>query len=107
MPDACPQDAFTARGHIVLSKNTRFKHLEFSFPLKWMAPRLHSTLPDLGVCYVLSSRGGLVSGDTVLLRVEVEPECSLLLLTQVRKTLAPHERYFNPYHTRALPRSSR
>jgi urease accessory protein len=85
MPDnACPQDPFTARGRIVLSKNARFKHLEFSFPLKLMAPRLHSALPNLGVCYVLSFGGGLVSGDTVLLRVEVEPDCSLLMLTQVR-----------------------
>jgi urease accessory protein len=79
-----PNEAFTANGSITLSKSGRFSQLEYSFPLKLMAPRLHSPCPHLGVCYVLSFGGGLVSGDAVLLEVRVEAECTLLMLTQVR-----------------------
>lgn len=77
-----------------------FTHLAFTFPLKLISPRSASrdairriakrksrtedcqSIKPVAALYVVGYGGGLVSGDTVLIDMEVGEGCTLLLLTQ-------------------------
>lgn len=58
-----------------------FHDLEFSYPLKLIAPSRHFT-DQLACLYMISYGGGLVANDVVKLDVEVTDGSSLVLLTQ-------------------------
>jgi urease accessory protein len=63
-----------------------FSQLSYRYPLKMLSPQTHST-PNgvpIGIAYVLSYGGGLVSGDKIDLEVEVGSNSALMLLTQVK-----------------------
>ncbi|PWO00397.1 UreD-domain-containing protein [Tilletiopsis washingtonensis] len=85
----------------VTARDATFTHLFASFPLKLLHPRASSQaasrrtqlaararegdgkpLAAVAVLYVVSYGGGLVSGDTVSLDIDVGHGCVLLLLTQ-------------------------
>lgn len=58
-----------------------FETVAFSYPLKLIVPSRH--LKDgLNALYMISYGGGLVAGDRVTMRVEVEKGATLVLLTQ-------------------------
>lgn len=62
-----------------------FSELSYRYPLKMLSPQTHAT-PNgvaLGIAYVLSYGGGLLSGDEIDLEVEVGSNAALMLLTQV------------------------
>lgn len=75
----------------------QFSHLEFTFPLRLLAPRgaaedatvnaaKHNTTSQVkksvGILFMVSFGGGLVSGDSVRLNVDVGEYTRLLMLTQ-------------------------
>jgi urease accessory protein len=72
------------KGHIVLSpvgdKGQVLSTLFFQYPLKLISPRLPSQ-PCTAV-FMMSYGGGLVGGDQIELKVDVERGCKLSLLTQ-------------------------
>lgn len=79
-------------------RNCTFTELSFSFPLKLISPRISSrnatvrrsgppetregATSPVAALYVVGYGGGLVSGDTVHLDLDVGTGCTLLLLTQ-------------------------
>lgn len=78
--------SFATAGQLTLSRHgaaCSFSEMRYSFPLKLMAPKLRAATPNVGVCYLLTYGGGLVSRDVVDLQIRVEALCTLLLLTQV------------------------
>jgi urease accessory protein len=71
-----------------LADEAIFSELSYRYPLKLLSPRTRATpngLP-LGIAYVLSYGGGLVSGDKIDLEVEVGSNSALMLLTQVESS---------------------
>ncbi|OCF33480.1 urease accessory protein [Kwoniella heveanensis BCC8398] len=61
----------------------RFSSLLAAYPLKLLSPTpLPSQPPHLAVLYTLAYGGGLVAGDVISLRGEVEDGCGLVMLTQ-------------------------
>jgi urease accessory protein len=70
-------------GHIHLVPGARFATSRASYPLKLLSPApLPSQPPNLATCYTLAYGGGLVAGDIISLRVELDEECGLVMLTQ-------------------------
>lgn len=73
-------------GRIALRAQGRtvaFSELSAAYPLKLLSPR---TIQDkVAVAYVLTYGGGLVGGDQLKLRVDVEDEAVLVLLSQVSR----------------------
>ncbi|CAB4425280.1 unnamed protein product [Rhizophagus irregularis] len=72
-------------GHIVChlsSSTTRpsFSTFRASYPIKLLTPKVHS--PYLAAAYIITYGGGMVSGDSVFLSVEIHPNVNLMLLTQ-------------------------
>jgi len=72
-------------GHIVChvsSSTTRpsFSTFRASYPIKLLTPKVHS--PYLASAYIITYGGGMVSGDSVFLSVEIHPNVNLMLLTQ-------------------------
>ncbi|KAG9297887.1 hypothetical protein G9A89_018168 [Geosiphon pyriformis] len=67
---------------IPLSSKIRpvFSTLHASYPLKFLSPRTHS--PSLAALYILTYGGGLVSGDSVSVKIDCKEGVNLLLLTQ-------------------------
>ncbi|KAF8846261.1 UreD-domain-containing protein [Paxillus ammoniavirescens] len=57
-----------------------FSELSSTYPLKLLSPRL--AVPAVAIVYVLCYGGGLVGGDHVKLKVDVNGGCKLLLLSQ-------------------------
>ncbi|WWC70764.1 uncharacterized protein I206_104715 [Kwoniella pini CBS 10737] len=61
----------------------KFSTLLSSYPLKLLTPKLLPSQPlNLGILYTLSYGGGLVSGDLISLKIEIDKGCGLVLLTQ-------------------------
>lgn len=70
-------------GHIHLAPGSRFSTSRASYPLKLLSPAaLPSQPPNIGTIYTLAYGGGLVAGDVISLRVEVDEGCKLVMLTQ-------------------------
>ncbi len=72
-------------GHIIChvsSSTTRpsFSTFRASYPIKLLTPKVHS--PYLAAAYIITYGGGMVSGDSVFLSVEIHPNVNLMLLTQ-------------------------
>jgi len=97
--------AHYAEGRAVLRRDVpleelgapQFSHLEFTFPLRLLAPRgasedatvnaakhdtTHPVKKCVGILFMVSFGGGLVSGDFVRLNVDVGEYTRLLMLTQ-------------------------
>ncbi|WVQ82966.1 hypothetical protein IAT38_005102 [Cryptococcus sp. DSM 104549] len=63
--------------------HARFSTLLAAYPLKLLSPTpLPSQPPNVAVVYTLAYGGGLVAGDVVSLRVDVDKGCGLVMLTQ-------------------------
>lgn len=60
-----------------------FSELSYSYPLKLVSPTIASHAA-VAITYVLSYGGGLISGDRIDMRVEVNERAMLVMLTQVR-----------------------
>lgn len=73
-------------GHLHLSitgSRAVFSTLQATYPLKLLAPSpLPSQPPLLAIAYTLAYGGGLVAGDVISLRIEVDDNGGLVLLTQ-------------------------
>jgi len=70
-------------GHIHLVPGARFATSRASYPLKLLSPApLPSQPPNLATIYTLAYGGGLVAGDFISLRVELDEGCGLVMLTQ-------------------------
>ncbi|RXK41561.1 hypothetical protein M231_01060 [Tremella mesenterica] len=72
-------------GHLHLSHPPRanFSTLIASYPLKLLAPSpLPSQPSNIATCYTLAYGGGLVAGDLISLRVDIDQSCGLVMLTQ-------------------------
>ena len=70
-------------GHIHLVPGARFATSRASYPLKLLSPApLSSQPPNLATIYTLAYGGGLVAGDIISLRVELDEGCGLVMLTQ-------------------------
>lgn len=67
-----------------------FTQLSSTYPLKLLSPRGRGD--SVAIVYVLSYGGGLVGGDEVELEVDVREGASLMLLSQVRRSI-PYLRY--------------
>ncbi|KAI9632025.1 UreD urease accessory protein-domain-containing protein [Dioszegia hungarica] len=94
-----PPRAQPGSGHLHLSHphRARFSSLSASYPLKLLAPdALSSQPPHIAICYTLAYGGGLVAGDVVSLRVEVDAGCGLILLTQGSTKLFKHRPGLRP-----------
>ncbi|KAK8858570.1 hypothetical protein IAR55_002799 [Kwoniella newhampshirensis] len=71
--------------HLTLTSSHRanFSTLLAAYPLKLLSPTpLPSQPPHLALIYTLAYGGGLVAGDVVSLRVNVDEGCGLVMLTQ-------------------------
>ncbi|BGP04786.1 hypothetical protein JCM10049v2_000588 [Rhodotorula toruloides] len=72
-------------GSLTVSLDNRsdahFSSIQFSYPLKLIVPK-RRFLPGVQCVYVLSYGGGLVAGDRVRLKGEVEKGATLIMLTQ-------------------------
>ena len=78
IPAGSGRIALRAQGRTVA-----FSELSAAYPLKLLSPR---TIQDkVAVAYVLTYGGGLVGGDQLKLRVDVEDEAVLVLLSQVSR----------------------
>lgn len=63
-----------------------FSVLSYTYPLKMLSPKLRSTGSlSTAVAYILTYGGGLVSGDSIDLEVNVGTNTALVFLTQVSK----------------------
>lgn len=109
IPDTTPFrfEQFTGTGLAVVRRHGNntiedaiagFTHLAFTFPLKLISPRSASKdaitriakrltnddqqIKPVAALYVVGYGGGLVSGDAVLIDMDVGEGCTLLLLTQ-------------------------
>lgn len=73
-------------GTLVLSTSgprARFSTSQATYPLKLLSPSpLPSQPPNLALAYTLAYGGGLVAGDLISLRIDVEQNGGLCLLTQ-------------------------
>lgn len=77
------EDDEPGSGHVHLVQGARFATSRASYPLKLLSPKpLPSQPADLAMIYTLAYGGGLVAGDVISLRVEVDEECGLVMLTQ-------------------------
>ncbi|KAJ1311123.1 hypothetical protein OPQ81_009624 [Rhizoctonia solani] len=84
-PTRAPQHG-TGKAHIhAFGPHAHFNQLSYTYPLRLIAP----TVPfagdgqvPVGVAYMLSYGGGLVSGDRIELEVKIEQEVGLVFLTQ-------------------------
>ncbi|KAF8312388.1 UreD-domain-containing protein [Clavulina sp. PMI_390] len=67
-----------------LADEATFSELSYRYPLKLLSPRTHATPSGVpvAIAYMLSYGGGLVSGDSIELDVDVGSNSSLMLLTQ-------------------------
>ncbi|KIK82297.1 hypothetical protein PAXRUDRAFT_832293 [Paxillus rubicundulus Ve08.2h10] len=82
-PSASNERLTVGHGRITCSlhgSSVVFSELSSTYPLKLLSPRL--AVPAVAIVYVLCYGGGLVSGDRVKLKVDVEGGCKLLLLSQ-------------------------
>lgn len=83
--------------HLAHPHRARFSTLLAQYPLKLLAPSpLPSQPPHIAICYALAYGGGLVAGDAVSLRVEVDEGCGLILLTQGSTKLFKHRPGIRP-----------
>lgn len=109
IPDSTPFrfERFTGTGLAIVRKHggneneavAGFTHLAFTFPLKLISPRSasrdaitriakrltdkqHASIKPVAALYVVGYGGGLVSGDAVMIDMDVGEGCTLLLLTQ-------------------------
>lgn len=74
--------AGVGRIHLSLHSNEAvFAELSYCYPLKLLSPRVLGSRS--AIAYMLTYGGGLISGDSVNLSIEVDAGASLLLLTQV------------------------
>jgi urease accessory protein len=71
-----------------------FSELSSTYPLKLLSPYIQDTT---ALVYLLTYGGGLVSGDEVDLRVHVELEATLVLLSQVRSSYSSSDSYATFY----------
>ncbi|RIB05285.1 UreD urease accessory protein [Gigaspora rosea] len=62
------------------TKKPTFSTFRASYPLKFLTPKTHK--PNLAAVYFLSYGGGLVSGDSICVDVEIFQNVNLMLLTQ-------------------------
>lgn len=70
-------------GYVHLVTGARFATSRASYPLKLLSPKTLPSQPaDLATIYTLAYGGGLVAGDVMSLRVEVDEGCGLVMLTQ-------------------------
>jgi urease accessory protein len=77
------EDREPGSGHIHLVPGARFATSRASYPLKLLSPApLPSQPPNLATIYTLAYGGGLVAGDVISLRVELDEGCGLVMLTQ-------------------------
>jgi urease accessory protein len=93
-PNLIARGAAHGKGRAVLrsyADEAIFSELSYRYPLKMLSPQTHPTPSGvpLGIAYVLSYGGGLVSGDKIDLEVEVDSNVALMLLTQVKSFLSP------------------
>jgi hypothetical protein len=73
------------KGTAILRANgceAMFTNLSYTYPLKILSPQASSSLP-VGIAYIISYGGGLVSGDRIDLDIDVGEGAYLVLLTQV------------------------
>ncbi|KDN36186.1 hypothetical protein RSAG8_11018, partial [Rhizoctonia solani AG-8 WAC10335] len=76
----------TGKVHIhAFGPHAHFNQLSYTYPLRLLAPTIpfagHGQVP-VGVAYILSYGGGLVSGDRIELEVKVEQGVGLVFFTQ-------------------------
>lgn len=65
-------------------KHAVFSELSFTYPLKLMSPTIASDAERcVGIAYILSYGGGLISSDRIEVSFNVGPSAILMLLTQV------------------------
>ncbi|GFZ45219.1 hypothetical protein JCM24511_02945 [Saitozyma sp. JCM 24511] len=89
------------------SHHARFSALSASYPLKLLAPTpLPSQPKHLGTCYTLAYGGGLVAGDLISLRVQVDRACGLVMLTQGSTKVFKHRPGIRPMSHHAVRASS-
>ncbi|EIW73703.1 hypothetical protein TREMEDRAFT_67508 [Tremella mesenterica DSM 1558] len=84
-PNTRPLIPKQGNGHLHLSHPPRanFSTLIASYPLKLLAPSpLPSQPSNIATCYTLAYGGGLVAGDLISLRVDIDQSCGLVMLTQ-------------------------
>ncbi|CAG8595092.1 9555_t:CDS:1 [Dentiscutata erythropus] len=62
------------------TKKPTFSTFRASYPLKFLTPKTHN--PNLAAVYFLSYGGGMVSGDSIYVDVEIFQNVNLMLLTQ-------------------------
>ena len=73
----------TGRGALhALGEDAVFSELSSTYPLKLLSPKINSKIP-VGVAYILSYGGGLISDDLINLSFDIGENAILLLLTQV------------------------
>lgn len=80
-----PRPNSPGNGYLHLSGPSRatFSSLLATYPLKLLAPSpLPSQPPHIATAYTLAYGGGLVAGDFISLRVQVDAGCGLVMLTQ-------------------------
>ncbi|CAD6568515.1 MAG: hypothetical protein TREMPRED_004601 [Tremellales sp. Tagirdzhanova-0007] len=87
-------------GHLHLtasSTRATFSTLFSSYPLKILTPSPLPSQPlNVASCYTLAYGGGLVAGDLVSLRVEVDESCGLVMLTQGSTKVFKHRLGIRP-----------
>ncbi len=93
-------NASPGSGHLHLtssSTRTSFSTLLASYPLKLLTPApLPSQPSNIATCYTLAFGGGLVAGDLISLRVEVDEGCGLVMLTQGSTKVFKHRPGIQP-----------
>ena len=90
-------------GHIHLAtvrggnRRAQFSTLRAAYPLKFLTPDpLPSQPPNIGVVYSLAYGGGLVAGDLISQRVEVDDGAGLVMLTQGSTKVFKHRPGIRP-----------
>lgn len=93
----------TGHLHLAHAHRARFSTLRASYPLKLLAPdALPSQPANIALCYTLAYGGGLVAGDVVSLRVEVDDGCGLVMLTQGSTKVFKHRSGIRPQSHRII-----
>lgn len=84
-PSPPARESRHGKGTAILRANgseAMFTNLSYTYPLKILSPQASSSIP-VGIAYVVSYGGGLVSGDRIDLEVDVGEGAYFVLLTQV------------------------
>lgn len=94
------EDDHPGSGHIHITSShsrARFSTSLASYPLKILSPSpLPSQPSNVAVGYTLAYGGGLVAGDVISLRVEIDEGCGLVLLTQGSTKVFKHRPGIRP-----------